>query len=427
MRRPWAMTLVALVVVAAGCAPAPAPVPPTWTPTVLGWSTVAGASVDRPLAATSAAWWAVIEQRPTYGPGASSTLLLFRRTGPDGAPAATPAQSIALPSGVAGLALSDHVLAVRYRNALAVLDIVDLYRLDAATDTWVYGASVPRGLDNNRSIVLGLTDEALVFGDSANPGTAGDGEVVVVPLTVTGSSLSAAWLSAQGLFPDADWTSSDRLGFGRVVAVRGDVLAVASGNDHVRVYRRVAGTWTSDLTLTNPSAPASDTRYGRSLAVDTTTGAARVLVGIQGGIAGIGGPLIGGRAELWERSATGTWASNTLFTPRPGNAYGGLGFGVEVALEGTTAVIGYDWQQVPGAGGVGTVDDYRLEVYRLTPAPTFEAELSALSATGGPVEAMVSVAAVGTTLRGSHVSFVAWISIAGVLHLSSVSFDRHPA
>ena len=417
-----------LVMALGACGPPPpGPTAPVWTPTVLGWSTAAGSSYDRPLAATSATWWAVVEQRPTYGPNATSTLLLFPRTGTDGAPTASPAQTIALPPGVAGLAISDHVVAVRYRNTLAALDEVDLYRLDVATGTWVYGATVPRGLNNNRLIVLAVTDEALVIGDSAAPGTSGDGEAVVVPLTLTATGLTAGWLSAQGLAPDPGWTSSDRLGFGRVVAVQGDVLAVSSGNDHVRVYRRVAGTWTSDLTLTNPAAPASDTRFGRSLAVDTSTGSARLLMGVQGGITGIGGTILPGRAELWERSAAGTWSNTSVITPRPGNAYNGLGFGVEVALEGTTAVIGYDWQQVPAVGGSGTVDDDRLEIYRLTPTPTFEDELSPLSVTGGAVAGQTAAIGVGTTLRGSHVSTVVWSSISGVLHLSAVSFDRHPA
>ena len=143
--RPIIVTLLTVVGLtsAAACTP-PGPTTPTWTPTVEAWNATPGAEVERPLAVTTDNWFVVIEQRPGIGVAAtSSTLLIYPRNGADGAPASLPSQSIVLPVAIAGLAMSDHVIAVRERNVTANLDIVNLFGLDPVTDTWSLSTVVP--------------------------------------------------------------------------------------------------------------------------------------------------------------------------------------------------------------------------------------------------------------------------------------------
>jgi hypothetical protein len=288
---------------------------------------------------------------------------------------------------------------------------------------------VPRGYDSQRLITLAVSDQALVIGDRPAPlGTStANGSVVIIPLTISGASISWSFSNVVGETPDPAWTASDQLGFGRVVAVDGDWVAVSSGNDHAVVYRHAGATWTADLTVTNPNAPEADTRFATSLAVDNSDPAGpRALIGTQGGFSGIGGTPTPGRAELWAKGSGG-WTNTFTFTPRPGNALSGLGEGVAVGLDGNRAVIGYYWAQITGAGGQGAVDDYRLEVWNLGPTPTFEAELSTVSAEGGPQAGQTASLPSGVSLAGSHVATVAWDGFSGgVTHYAAVSFDRHP-
>ena len=426
-RRGVVVALSAMLLLAAGCVPDPPTPSPSWTPTVLAASTAPGDEYELPLVATTDDWWAVVEQRPVTGFDATSTLLLFPRSGADGAPAGTPAQTIPLPPHVGGLAMSEHVLAVRHRNVLAGLDLVDLYRRDVPSDSWVFAATVPRGLDMARLFTMDVSDQALVIGDRPDPLTLGDGSVIVVPIVVTPTSLSADVFSAQVLAPEPTWGESDRAGFGRALAIEGDTLAVSAGHDHVRIYRSVGSSWSVDATLTSPRAPAFDGRFGRSLDVDTETGEARLLLGDAGGFGGFGGGQPQpGRAELHVRGATG-WSVVHQFDPRPGNALSGFGYGSEVALDGELAAIGYHWVQVPGAGGAGLVDDYRVDLYRLGPPVTLEAELSALAARGGPLEGETTAAAVGLRLVGTHLTAVGYdgLALAGS-HEYAISWDRHP-
>ena len=237
-KRRRAVLLAAVVAALLGAACGPPDPPP------VGWETTSrlhvGAPnpIERPLTATNSQWWAVVDMAPSV-PG-DATLHLFARTGADGAPEPTPSQSIPLGAGIAGLAMSDHVLAVDHHNALANLRTVDLYELDTATGTWSLGSTVPRGYDPTRLIDLDVTDTQLVIGDSSAPGGSVDGTVVVVPISLAGPGITWSFGSVTALGPDPSWTSTDRLGFGRRVAVEGDALAVSGGADHVRFYTQRA-------------------------------------------------------------------------------------------------------------------------------------------------------------------------------------------
>jgi hypothetical protein len=353
-------------------------------------------------------------------------LLIYPRTGPDGAPASTPSQTIPLTYPAEGLAMSDHVLAVRYHNTTAVLDNIDLYGLDPATNTWSVSSTVPRGWDTTQSISFAVSDQAIVIGSSTNPGSTIDGHVLVIPLTISGASVGWTLGNVVGLGPDPTWTSADRLGFGRVVAIDGDWVAASAGQDHAVVYRHTAPTWTPDLTITNPNAPGSDGRFATSLAIDTSSAAGpRVLVGTQGGFAG--SVPTAGRVDLYASGPTG-WTLQHTFNPRAGSALGGFAEGIVVALDGSRAVIGYYWGQVPGVGAQAEVDDQRLEVWNLGTTPIFEKELSVLSAEGGPKAGETSSAPAFLSIAGSHIVATASDSYTGnVVHYSAVSFDRHPS
>jgi len=421
--------IVAALLVAAACTPDPPvePAHPVWTPTVVGWSAVPGAEAEVPLAATTEDWFVAIEQRPGIGTAAtSSTLLIYPRTGVDGAPAATPSQTITVPNGVAGLAMSDHVIAVRARNYLAALDQIHLFGLDSATATWSQSTLVPRGLDNNRITTFVVSDTALVLGDTRT-GQAGDGSALVIPLTVSGASISWSFSTVVPLSPDAGWQVNDRAGFGRTVAVAADWVAISGGSDHVVVYRRDGASWTPDLTLLRPSWAGTDGRFGKSLALDIAAdGRPRLLVGTSGGFTGFGVPGPG-RAELYSAGPSG-WSLSQSIMPRPGSALDGFAVGNAVALDGDRAVVGLYWARVPRPDAV-LVDDYRLEVWDVGGAtPVFEAELSALTAVGGPRPGQSSSSPASVGLAGSHVVIVGWEGYAGApSHFSAISFDRHPA
>jgi hypothetical protein len=327
-----------------------------------------------------------------------------------------------VPLGITGLAMSDHVLAIRYVNALAGLETTDLWRLDTSGQ-WVRGGVVPFGRSDVRHTEMTVTDTELVYGNSY-PDASSDGVVLIIPVVLTPTSVSADIFSPAVRFalPDPGWSMTDRAGFGREIALDGDLLAVSSGNDHVQVYRRTGADWPLDVTLTNPGAPANNGRFGSSIAVDTSTGTGRLLVGEQGGLR-IGGPIEPGRAVLYERGSAG-WSETKVIEPRAGSAYDGLGLGAEVTLDGAWATVGYHWAQL--ATGGGALDEYRLDVYSVGTDVTFEAELSALAAVGGAQAGDTSAVVAFPVQSGSHLSAVVWQNAGSEVRFSAVSWDRHP-
>src|SRR5690606_33638363 len=99
----------------------------------------------------------------------------------------------------------------------------------------------------------------------------------------------------------------------------------------------------------------------------------------------------------------------------------------EVALDGELAAVGFHWVQVPGAGGSGLVDDYRVDLYRLGPPVTLEAELSALEARGGPLPGELTAGAFELRLAGTHLAAVGYDGLGlGGSHEYAISWDRHP-
>ena len=288
---------------------------------------------------------------------------------------------------------------------------------------------MPRGYDPTRLIDLDVTDTQLVIGDSGAPGGSVDGTVVVVPISLAGPGITWSFGSVTAVGPDPSWSSTDRLGFGRRVAVEGDALAVSGGSDHVRLYTWGGTSYAVATTLVNPDAPSLNGSFGESISVDTSTGQARALVGIKGDFSIFSpDPPTPGRVELWVRNG-GVWSLEATIPARPAALFGGYATGHEAALDGRWAVVGLHFVQVPAAGGSGTVDDYRLEIYDLQSGPpTFVREISPVALTGGVVPDQVQLAPVGVDVVGSHIVFDVWNSISSSpTQFSAFSVDRHPA
>lgn len=418
-----AIGVAACCIALAACAPSQPPhPPPSWVSTALRWDPAAG--VERVLSATSESWWAVIETMP--GLSGAATLQLYPRVGSDGAPAAAPSQSIPLGRVASDLAMSDHLLVVRMRNELAVLDEQRIFELDGegTAGVWASAGLVPTAIDVQRAPNLDLTDDTLAVGRPGIPGSGLDGSVLIVPFDRSGPGITWSFATVQQLVPDPAWSVETRTGFGSQVALEGATLATTTGTDSVVTARRLGGAWSIDQVLVDPAGPG--TGFGRSLSVDESSGAPRVLIGVQGKLDGF--TPRPGRADLYQRGAGG-WSFGRSISPRPGSFWGGFGLGYLVALDGDTAALGVHWLQPARPGGGGTVDDLRVELHRLSapPSASLVGEVPLLTLAGGPTDDLTSVGPMTLDLVGSHLSITAQYDLDGPeFHLFAVSVDRHP-
>jgi hypothetical protein len=421
--RSWAVATAALAVLGSLVACGP-PTPPSgpveWRATTRLWDPASGA--ERVLTATNSSWWAVVST--DSGLTGAATLELYPRTGADGAPAATPAQTFDLGPVASDLALSEHLLAVRVRNGLAGLDEHRIFELDGdgATGVWSAATLVPTAIDTWRSPTIDLSEDTLVVGRPGLPGSGVEGSVLIVPLQTAGPGVSWSFGAVQQLVVDPTWSLDARTGFGTQVALEGDTLASGTTDGHVLVARRNAGTWAVDQVLTDPAGPG--TGFGKSLAVDEVAGVGRLLIGVQGRFQN-GAPRPG-RVDLYQRGG-GSWALARSLAPRPDSAVDGSGFGYLVALDGDTAAVGVHWTRPAQPGGVGTVDDLQVELHDLTAASSYVAAVSLLDLAGGPRDGLSSVGPVALDLAGSHLAVSALHSASGgVAHLFAISVDRRP-
>ena len=134
--------------------------------------------------------------------------------------------------------------------------------------------------------------------------------------------------------------------FGQSVAVDGDTMVVgASGDDHngsAYVFTRQSGTWSQVAKLTASSEAFVDS-FGYSVAVDGDT----VVVG---------SPMefyfdsLSGSAYVFVKPEEG-WATATPTAKlTESDPAAGLGFGWEVAIDGDTVVVGTYWDDDNGTG-----------------------------------------------------------------------------
>jgi hypothetical protein len=417
-----ACVAVACAAFATACAPPGGPTGPTWTPTVRLFDEATG--VEQVLSATNDSWWAVVETTggSLTGP---ATLLLFPRTGPDGAPAAVPSQSIPLGQVASDLAMSEHLLVVRVRNGLAGLDEQRIFELDGdgAAGVWSSAGLVPTAIDTARAPNLDVSDDTLVVGRPGVPGSGAEGSVLLVPLDRTGPGVTWSFGSVQQLLPDPTWSEDARSGFGSQVDVEADAVATTTGAGLVVTGARSGGTWAIDHVLSDPAGLG--TGFGRSIALDVSGSLTRLLVGVQGKLDGW--TPRPGRADLFTRGPSG-WTLERSFTPRPGSVLGGFGLGYAVALDGDTVALGVHWLQPTRPGGVGTIDDLRVEVHELTATPTFVSEVPLMDLAGGPRDDLTAVGPMTLSLSGSHLAVTGLQDPDGpAVHLFAISVDRHPA
>lgn len=140
---------------------------------------------------------------------------------------------------------------------------------------------------------------------------------------------AGSWLVEASL-PNPGFTTNL---FGASVGFADDLVVVGAPNQNavgaVYVYRNGGGGWFLEATLTPSDATGSD-QFGGDVAVDGN----RVIVGaIRHAIGG----AFQGAAYVFEGTG-GAWAETGKVTSATGT--GDLGFGVSVALDRTTAVVG---------------------------------------------------------------------------------------
>lgn len=166
-------------------------------------------------------------------------------------------------------------------------------------------------------------------GDTALVGAPGQGSGAAYVFVRSGG----AWVQEAKLSP-ADGVTGDR--YGLSVAVSGDTAVVGAPERDARtgavyVWTRSGTTWTAAPAFAGRLA---GDRYGWSVAISGST----ALVGAPFAEYAIG------RAWLLDRSA-GTWAEGQRLAAASGDEVTGAGFGLSVALDGDTAVL--------GANGIG--------------------------------------------------------------------------
>jgi len=129
------------------------------------------------------------------------------------------------------------------------------------------------------------------------------------------------------------------LGFGRSVAIRGDVVAVGAPGfsqslGAVYIYRRTSNAWMLEARLDNPSGVQAES-FGNSVAIDGDT----LVVGAFGESSdgATGSSASSGAAYVFEYSG-GTW---TPFATLKASNFGAYDyFGERVAISGDTIVVG---------------------------------------------------------------------------------------
>jgi choice-of-anchor B domain-containing protein len=245
-----------------------------------------------------------------------------------------------------------------------------------------------RAGDGSWSVVQELRASDAAPGDYFGRSVAVDGDVLLAGATVKDSSRGAAYVFHRG--DDGEWSQAQRIqpddiatedSFGRVVAVRGGVAAIATwGHDDgagaVYLYERdpASGSWSRSDKLSVEGL--SGAYFGSSIALDGD----RILVGAFRKNQGAGA------AYLFQRGDGTGWEQVASLEPR------GLGqnslFGASALLDGDEAVVA-----APGVDGfTGAAWVYR-----------YDAEEEAWSSTGrllpfdGPQQAQfgASLARVG--------------------------------
>jgi MYXO-CTERM domain-containing protein len=166
-----------------------------------------------------------------------------------------------------------------------------------------------------------------VSGDTAFVGAPGVGSVQSEVFVYSRSG--AHWTQAQVLQPAGALTGTD---FGAAVSVSGTTASVTApgydgGLGAVYVFTRSGTTWTQQAQITQPGS-AQAPGFGASVALNGDT----LVVGQDNALQG--------SATVFTRSGTTWGAPQALLDGAPSPIAGGDGFGVAVALDGDTALVG---------------------------------------------------------------------------------------
>jgi len=236
-----------------------------------------------------------------------------------------------------------------------------------------------------------LLDASGVSGDLFGYATAASGNVAVVGAVLD----DEAWQNSGSvsLFERNRWrwsagvkiTPADGGGtFGRSLGIDADTLAVAaSGAARVYMFARVADTWVEGTSLT-PSDGQTDNFFGWSVAI---TGDLIVVGAPEDDDRGYGA----GAVYVFPRDGDGPWSQAAKLLASDGQ--GGDHFGISVALDGETVVVGaWDDDDLGFSSGSAYVFEPR-------PAGGWSQAAKLLASDGGPLERFgVSVAIQGDTV-----------------------------
>ena len=207
-----------------------------------------------------------------------------------------------------------------------------VYAFERSAGGWTLAARLTPGDDRGGrfGVSVSLDGDAAVVGAPVADDPNGDRAGAAYAFERSGGE----WTRAGRLAP-ADGDPDDR--FGRAVAVCGDVAVVGApldedpngeGAGSASVFERSGGTWREVATLSAADGDPDD-RFGRAVATD-------------GDVAVVGAPFAGdraGAAYAFDRSGD-DWVQAARLTA----AEGGVGdsFGVSVAVDGETVVVGAD-------------------------------------------------------------------------------------
>ncbi len=206
------------------------------------------------------------------------------------------------------------------------------------------GESHAKGLPMNARHLFKLAMSAL---RSATPGTSGGLWLALFLLLASASILPAQWQTAKLTAEDA--TSADK--FGNSVAMSGDTaLFGAPGKDGKAgtayiMHRDAWGNWSEHVRL-NARDRAGDDQFGISVALSGDTALVGAKFEDEAG-------TNSGAAYVFVRDVTGNWVQQAKLMAD--DSFFGEQFGISVALNGDTALVGAGHQSFPPINGAAYV------------------------------------------------------------------------
>jgi len=247
--------------------------------------------------------------------------------------------------------------------------MIEFFRLNAGV--WSSAGTVP--MPANRFIVA-MNDRWIVFRKGVPPAAGVDGDVLVYAIDNSGPTVTAAPVATLG--PDPSWPAALREGFGIVVALDGDLMAVSgqaqdgSTPPGGRVFRAMSNVWQPVVSVGGvPGGPVSLAQQG--LAVDDGATVDRVAVQIRATSLSL--PTV----EVYADTGTGFALEQSIGrdTSEP-DTYNELYFGSGIGLDGDLLAVTGRGVAVPSAEvGHADVTVGRVQLFRKGATWVREAEV----------------------------------------------------